>query len=483
MISEIKKRIIRIVTEKFNCRVEDPNQIIYAFPEDEREKVAEIVKSMEDNGELVFDKTDGFWEIKNLVLEPEKEKLHVVWEKDLKNIVNNPIEWRIKNFIPNHSTVFIGGKAGSCKTWSVLDMAISLATGLPFLNSETQKSKVLFIDEESGIEEIKRRVEIIKKGRGIVGDIDNLCFASYQGIKVDTEFWRERLENFLNEYKPDIIITDCFRRIISCEENEATAINEVFTNILSPIKQKYNITWILVHHLRKGLGRGVEDLMDELRGSSDIVNIADMVLVFQRIPKVDNKFKLITVKSRRTKSNESRLIEMQWDEFDSMRMLDLGTAQEILDSVDLCMRAIEVWITENAITSFVTEDVKKEMKKQGYSAKTSQRALSVLTQQGKVLREKRGHYRTITENIGDYVEETEGQKGQDSKESLSLTDIDTNKPKTQENQTNKEEIKDRDNKDILYNNVSSVPLMMNELKDNKDNTIMSVPSVPNEVSE
>jgi len=416
-------------------------------------------------------------------IDSEKEKLHVVWERDLKNIVNNPIEWRIKNFIPNHSTVFVGGKGGSCKTWSVLDMAISLTTGLPFLNShETQKSKVLFIDEESGIEEIKRRIDIIKKGRGIIGDIENLCFASYQGIKVDTEFWRKRLENFLNEYKPDIIITDCFRRIIGCEENDATAINDVFTNVLSPIKERYNITWILVHHLRKGLGRGVEDLIDELRGSSDIVNIADMVLVFQRIPKVDNKFKLLTVKSRRTKSNESRLIEMQWNEFDSMKMVDLGTAQEIFDSVDLCMRAIEVWITENATISFVTKDVKKEMKKQGYSEKTTQRALTVLTQQGKVLREKKGHYRTITENISDYVEGTEGQKGQDPKESLSLTNIDANKPKTQENQTKKEEIKDRDNEDKVYSNGSSVPSMMNGFRDKKDNTIMSVPSVPNEVS-
>ncbi|MEM2175683.1 MAG: AAA family ATPase, partial [Candidatus Micrarchaeia archaeon] len=343
-------------------------------------------------------------------------ELPIIFEKDLENISTTEIKWIVENYVPEKSIVMLAGKRASFKSWGALHLALAIASGSKaFGQFNTRKTFVLYIDEENGLEEIKRKVEMIKAGMGLSYKLDNLAFLCFEGLKLDRSDAREKLKNFLEKYPNTVIVVDTFRRIISAEENDATEMNRVFTEYLRKFQEEYGATWILIHHLRKSpSSKKIDDILDELRGSSEITNVADSVIVFERPPRLDNRFILKHAKARRCKQVEPYIIELRWNDSEKSVVFEcVGTAEEILDSVDLCMKAIMAWLEENGILEFATSDVKEEMKK-SYSKATVERALATLLIQGKIVRIKRGHYRRVTEKTLENYEASKPQSPQDA---------------------------------------------------------------------
>jgi hypothetical protein len=327
--------------------------------------------------------------------EERPKTLNLVTDAQLAGVDVSRQSWFIPNYIPEKAVVMWAGKRSSCKTWSALHLAISLATGKPFFGEfESKPTPVLYIDEENGLPVLKERVEQIKAGMGVIEFVDNLFYTSFEGIKLDMDVWLEPIRNFLKEHNPAVIIIDSLRRVIRAEENDAGEMNTIFTEYIRPMVEEHNCTWIFQHHLRKGIsGRKPEDDMDELRGSSELTNYADVVLIFQKIPKNQDKFLFKQAKCRRAREQPTYMIEMQWaDDDKSVKFANLGTAEQFLDQVDLAMRKIMVWLEENNKIEFRTPEVIKSLKEQKLSERTTQRALSDLVDSGKLLKPERGHY-------------------------------------------------------------------------------------------
>lgn len=171
----------------------------------------------------------------------DSKKLSIVWDRDLKNIKTEQVNWYVKGYIPEKAVILWAGKRASFKSWSALHLAVSLASGRPLFNKfEVSKVSVLYIDEENGIETLKDRISKIKNGMGISEDLENLGYLSFESFKLDRAEDRGRIRNFLAEHNPCVIIADSFRRIISTEENDATEMNKVFTELIRPITQEHN---------------------------------------------------------------------------------------------------------------------------------------------------------------------------------------------------------------------------------------------------
>ena len=381
-------------------------------------------------------------------------ELNPLSENQLLSIESPKVKWFVEGLIPERSVNFLAGKRASYKSWGSIHLALGVANGMTVFGKFTTNKPcyVLYLDEENGVETLKERFKIIKDGMGLETETNNIGFLSFEGIKLEDPKWRGKLENFLLKHSPCVIIVDSFRRFIRAEENDATEINKVFTETIRPIAEKCNATWILLHHLRKGIsGRRPDDAMDELRGSSELVNYADSVLIFERPPKLENKFILRQLKSRRAKESSPYIIELEWGE-NSVKFNCLGTAEDVLDAVELCCKSIMIWVEESGTIEFKTKTILEEIKSNSYGEKTISRALTILVYQGKLLRLKRGLYRVIGSPEG-----TEGQKGLDLFSGQSVQN-------------------DKDTKDIVYNNV---PNVRNEnTKGQGTDTINSDPSVP-----
>lgn len=333
----------------------------------------------------------------------EVESLPTISEDDLSKMDIKPTVWLVDNLIPERAIVFLVGKSDSYKSLGVLELSLCISRGLLLFNKfSTVAGGVLYVDEENGLPMLKERLEKLKNGLGIV-DSGNINFLSFENIKIDRLEWKERLEKTLEILQPKVVIVDSLRRIISFDENEARLTSELYTNVLKPLSEKYGVTWVLLHHMRKGIsGRTSSNELDEVRGSSDFGNLADVVLLFNRPRGTIDRLVLKQVKCRGKRSIEPKLIQLVWNEDEtSLKMEYVGDAEETIFADELCAKAIMSWVAEQQKASFETKEVFEVLKGQ-YAKATIHRALELLLNQNKIIRIKRGHYQLKTENLGEF---------------------------------------------------------------------------------
>lgn len=335
----------------------------------------------------------------------DARKLNVVYEKDLKTIELQKTEWLIEDMLPKKAIGFLVGKRGSYKTYTALNMMYSCSNGLPVFNRFiTQKCKVFILDEENGLTIIKERSDLIKNGLNIINDSD-IAFLSFSGATFEIKEFIENFEVFINEYKPGVIVIDSFRRVFRSDENDAGAVSKIFTSILRPLSEKYNVSWLILHHLRKGIsGRNPSDELDEVRGSSDIVNYTDVVLYLHRNKGSSDSIILKQLKCRHKKELDPKIIQMTWTT-DSLKMECVGDAEEQLLADQICANSIIKILAENQKISFKASEIKGFLG-DSYSIPTINRALRLLKDSGKLISRKRGYYEVSAKvNLKDYTNE------------------------------------------------------------------------------
>lgn len=334
--------------------------------------------------------------------EPEEKKpIKVFSLGDLSKLEIKPVKWCVQDLIPEKSIVVLGGKRGTFKSFGAMNLSLCVASGKPFLNVfETTQTKVLYVDEENGISILKERTHKLKTGLHLNEDknVDkNVYFTSFENIKLDNPEWREKLEKAIKKFKPSLVIIDSLRRCITGDENVAGEISRLFTDIIRPLSEKYGLTWILLHHMRKGIpgGRGARDDMDEIRGSSDIANYSDVIIIFDRKRGEADKFVLKQVKCRRSGELPAKLVQLTWSD-DNLKMECVGDAQDTIYADQMCAEMIMNWLAEEQKHSFKTAELKVYMKEQKQSERTMYRALDLLQEGDKPkirkIKGKRGFY-------------------------------------------------------------------------------------------
>jgi RecA-family ATPase len=345
-------------------------------------------------------------------IEPE---LSIIYDKDLKNLHTQKIKWLIKDILPENSINFLGGKRGTFKSFLGLHITYCLASGKLLFNTfETQKTKVLYLDEENGLALIKERSEKIKKGLEIDKDLEEVAFLSFANLKLDKKEWIDQLESFLQEFQPKVVVVDSLRRFVRFDENEAGQVSRLFTEFLRPISQKHGLSWILLHHMRKGIGgKNPVDDMDELRGSSDLSNYADVILLLQRNRGSNDSVVLKQPKNRYQQEITSKVLRLEW-ESDSLKIISMGDAEESIYADEVCAKMIISWMAENEIATFKTKDVLEAMKNEKQTKPTTERALKRLLEQGTLLKPQRGVYELSANlNLNDFIEPSKHQNHQD----------------------------------------------------------------------
>ena len=332
----------------------------------------------------------------------EFESLQTLTFEDLKKIDIKSLDWIVENLIPEKSVVLLAGKRASFKTWLVLHLIDCICNQKNFLEKfPTKKVGILLIDEENGPIILRERIEkLISRD----ANLPNFYLTSFEGIKLDKHEWLSKLQKFLVEHpEVKLIIIDSFRRVSGIDENQAEDVSWFLTNVIRPLTLNFGVSVILIHHMRKGLGKNPVDEMDEIRGSSDLANYSDTILILERPKGSNDQIILRHVKSRRSIELEPILIEIEWNAEDGIRFIAKGTAIEILNDVEKCRAQILCWIEENGITSFKTKEITEAMKSYKFSPKTTQRALAELLTLGKLTKVRRGIFTKPGEKLNSFI--------------------------------------------------------------------------------
>lgn len=201
---------------------------------------------------------------------------------ELSNLPMIQQEFWVDPLIPKGTIIMLGAKPGEGKSLLVQGLATSILTTGQFLDYKSiglPKILIYSIDDSSE-KMLQSRHHFISNGlktrsNYIAENLTN-CVTCFQFNK----------NNLLKEMefalKYDIIILDSYRRVLSGTENDSDITDAFFNDFLKPLKEAGK-TLIILHHLRKTNMEDIDDteLMDVLRGSSDIAAQLDLAYILK----------------------------------------------------------------------------------------------------------------------------------------------------------------------------------------------------------
>jgi len=167
-----------------------------------------------------------------------------------------------------------GSKVG--KTWTLLDLAIAVATGTPFLKFKTQKAKVLFINFEIRREFIADRLKIIQQQKN-QPDLGNLDIWNLRGQTADFEELTKSIIQSAGKQNYKLIILDpIYKAMVGKSENAASSVG-VMANQIEHIVEATGAAVIFAHHYTKG-NAAKKNQIDRMSGSGVFARDADSII-------------------------------------------------------------------------------------------------------------------------------------------------------------------------------------------------------------
>ena len=303
---------------------------------------------------------------------PDENPIEILWDEDLETYEEEDKEWIIEKLIPTRSVCVLTGKRGTMKTFITMLMSYSVAAGLPFLDHfKTRQGGVIYLDKENGVPILRGRKRMIKKGLGLSDTlpIGYICFSTLK-IDKNTDLWK--IEEKIEEHNPALLIIDTYRRGITFDENDAGAVSKLFVDALRPLVEKHNISIILIHHNRKSSQGESRDEMDEIRGSSDLANYADIILKTER--KAGNLV-LKQLKNRNAREEPPIEVGVEFNEEEGFLKMTYGGEFKHSTKSEKCVEIICLWITEKKLHSFTTHEAQQECDKLNFKVGTFKNAL------------------------------------------------------------------------------------------------------------
>lgn len=163
------------------------------------------------------------------------------------------------------------------KTWLLLQLAICIAAGRPFLGfAIAASSKVLFYSGEEPRWRVQERVRALGAGLGISDPDTPLLVAGddVPRIRLNDLAHLATLRATIAEYTPNVIVLEPWRRLHDLDENSSSEIGPLLDSI-SDMAKATGAAIVLSHHTSKS---GATTGGASLRGSGDLRSWYDLGL-------------------------------------------------------------------------------------------------------------------------------------------------------------------------------------------------------------
>lgn len=220
----------------------------------------------------------------------EEPKPGIIWLNDLAQETIPRPKWLIKDIWTKGGLGFISGAPKSYKSWMALDMAVSIATGTPFLNQPgfavREPLPVLYLQEEDDLRLVMDRLGKIVEGKvpeafwhgqisttgEYTGDVDSpsvvlewtpptrpipMALHVHKGFVASDEGWQAWLDDIIGEGKFAMVIIDTLGT--TAGEVDTDKSGELMTKMLRPLRvisNKHDAAICVIHHNKKASNQG-----------------------------------------------------------------------------------------------------------------------------------------------------------------------------------------------------------------------------------
>jgi hypothetical protein len=226
----------------------------------------------------------------------ESHDINLVSLDDHLNRAVTSVPYIIDGVLVEGERCIVFGEAGTQKSWLLLDMAISIATGEDWLGhfKIPAARQVLYVDEEQSERLLTKRLKQLANGRTMPPSPSApLQTLSHRGMRFTKDGAAGLVAKLAQAgFDPDVIIVESLARVLDGNENEGEDVS-AFWRHLEPLR-KAGKTVIISHHMRKPNPMGSNAPRDRLRGSTDLLAGTDSAFSVEAT-RQDGKVRSVTV--------------------------------------------------------------------------------------------------------------------------------------------------------------------------------------------
>jgi hypothetical protein len=188
--------------------------------------------------------------------------------------------WLIETLWPRAGVGIIGGAPKCGKSWLGLDLAVSVASGTPCLDTfpVAEPGGVLVYMAEDAASVVKERLAGICRHRSLDLAALPIGVITAPSLRLDLPRDQHRLHETVRRHAPRLLLLDPFVRLHRINENQAADVSAVL-GYLRELQRAHNLAVVVVHHARKNGGTTGGQ---SLRGSSDFFAWVDTALSLRR---------------------------------------------------------------------------------------------------------------------------------------------------------------------------------------------------------
>ena len=177
------------------------------------------------------------------------------------------VSWLVNEWLPDKSITFLISPPESYKTWILLDLAVSIAAGVPFLGQYNVASPgpTLIIQQEDSHSGLTDRLALIvdqKLGLSVNLDGDTwqvptmpdlpIYIHPSRMLRFDNKQVIEELEKQIEILKPKVILIDPLYSTTKSTDNYMSDLaNQMM--VLKTWRDKYGCSFVIAHHSKKNL--------------------------------------------------------------------------------------------------------------------------------------------------------------------------------------------------------------------------------------
>lgn len=185
----------------------------------------------------------------------------------IKGYGGDGVSWLVNDWMPDQSITFLISPPESYKTWILLDLAVSVASGSPFLGQYEVNSigPTLIIQQEDSHSGLTDRLAlIIEQKLGLKTDIDGdnwqipvlpdlpIYIHPSRMLRFDNKKVLEELEKQIEVIKPRVIMIDPLYSTTQSADNYMSDLAGKMM-VLKEWRDKYGCSFLIAHHSKKNL--------------------------------------------------------------------------------------------------------------------------------------------------------------------------------------------------------------------------------------